>query len=146
MGSSAPYIYTEDSELLFHSKSFKFIHLNVRNLLPNLSQLQLEFNNFDIIAPSETFLNKDVNDNDIKMHGFSSPFRRDRNRHGDGVCINVKETIFMLVGVELENDNYECVWFKINVKRNTFYSLVVHINHPTPNKNYGITFMNVSIK
>ena len=52
----------------------------------------------------------------------------------------------MLVGVELENDNYEYVWFKINVKHNTFYSLVVHIDHPTPNKNSGITFMNVLIK
>ena len=75
-------LQSEDGEHLFHFNSFKFVYSNVRSLLPNLDQLRLEFNNFDIIALSETFLNKDVNDNDIKMSGFSNSFRRDRNRHG----------------------------------------------------------------
>ena len=55
------------------------------------------------------------------MIGFSNPFRRDRNRHGGGVCIYVKENIYASRCIELENDNFECVWLKINVKHKTFY-------------------------
>ena len=31
-------------------KLFKFIHLNVRSLIPNIDQIYMEFNHYDIIA------------------------------------------------------------------------------------------------
>ena len=89
-------LHSEDAELLFHSKSFKFIHLNVRSILPNIDRLQLESNNSDINALSETFLNKDVNDKDIKVSGYSNPFRRDRNRHGVARAFMLKKVFMQL--------------------------------------------------
>ena len=69
---------------------FKFIHLNVRSLLPNIEQIYLEFNNFDIIALTETFLSEDISDESLQLNDYYSPFRLDRNRHGGGICIYVK--------------------------------------------------------
>ena len=36
--------------------NLSFIHLNVRSLLPNLDQISIEFDSYDIIALTETFL------------------------------------------------------------------------------------------
>ena len=100
---------------------FKFIHLNVRSLLPNIEQIYLEFNNFDIIALTETFLSDDISDESLQLNDYYSPFRRDRNRHGGGICVYVKNSIYAVRCSELENDNIECIWLKIIMNNKRFY-------------------------
>ena len=72
----------------FFSLSYiKFIHLNVRSLLPNFDIISVEFSKFDIIALTETFLDNTIDDDTFLIPGFYPPFRKDRSRHEDGVCI-----------------------------------------------------------
>ena len=47
--------FSDMTDSIYSCGLFKFIHLNVRSLLPNIEQIYLEFNNFDIIALTETF-------------------------------------------------------------------------------------------
>ena len=77
--------------------------------LPQLDQLQLEFDNFDIITPSETFRNKDVNDNDIKMSGYSNPFRKDRNRHRVARAFMSKKPFMLENVLNLKMIIFECI-------------------------------------
>ena len=99
-------------------KLFKFIHLNVRSLIPKIDQIYMEFNHYDIIALTETFLSEDISDESLQMQGYYSSFRRDRNRHGGGVCIYVKNYIYAVRCTELENNNLECIWLKITNNNN----------------------------
>ena len=48
--------------------------------------------NFDIVCVVESWLCPDITDTEICIPGFKI-FRRDRNRHGDGILIFVKDTL-----------------------------------------------------
>ena len=57
----------------------------------------------------------------LQLNDYYSPFRRDRNRHGGGLCIYVKNSIYAVRCIELENDNIECIWLKIIMNNKRFY-------------------------
>ena len=111
------------SEMLFYhgNKFLKFINLNVRSLIHNIDQIALEMKDYDIIALTETFLDETIPDDDIYVHGYSKPYRNDRNRHGGGVCIYVRSTLIVERVLECEFQNIECVWLKVRVKGHAFY-------------------------
>ena len=44
-------------------------------------------------------------DESSQMQGYYRPFRRDRNRHGGGICIYVKNYIQAVGCTDLENNN-----------------------------------------
>ena len=113
--------YSSQTESISCSYLCKFVHLNVRSLIPNIDQISLEFNDYDIIALTETFLDDSIDDNDTYMPGFCLPFRRDRNRHGGGVCIYVKSTLFAERCPDLENPDIECIWLKVRTLNKIFY-------------------------
>ena len=85
--------------------------------MPKLDQLAVELSDFDIIALSETFLDDSINDDDLHLPGFYNPFRRDRNRHGGGVCIYVKTTLYVERCLELEHSSMECIWLKNQITK-----------------------------
>ena len=47
---------------------------------------------YDIIAVTETLLDSNIDDSEFAPHSYSV-FRRDRNRHGGGVMIFVRNHI-----------------------------------------------------
>ena len=111
---------------LLESALCTIVHLNVRSLLTSIDQLSLEFNEFDIIALSETFLDDSITNSDIDITGYSEPFRMDRNRHGGGVCIYVKSTLHAERCYEFEDDRMECIWLKIRTFNKAFYFACVY--------------------
>lgn len=56
---------------------------------------------YDIIAITETFLDPSINDSEFAPH-FYSVFRWDRNRHGGGVMILVRDNILVSRHFDLE--------------------------------------------
>ena len=58
------------------------------------------------------------------MQGYYSPFRRDRNRHGGGVCIYVKNSLYAVISTDLENNNLECIWLTITNNNNFYFCCV----------------------
>ena len=66
--------------------------------------------NLDILAVMETFLGEDINDSGFG-EGYSV-FRRDRDRHGGGVMLLVREDIPAIRRQDLKT-NCEVFWVKL---------------------------------
>ena len=98
----------------FTDKGLNFIHLNVRSLLPKLSELKLiaSKTKASIIAISESWLDKSILDNELHIPGYYV-IRNDRNRNGGGVCVFVKSNLTTNVRKDLMTDDMESIWFEI---------------------------------
>ena len=66
----------------------KILSLNARNLLPKIDSLRALCSNecYDAVIVSEFWLSPDIQDCELHIQGYTL-LRRDRNRHGGGVCI-----------------------------------------------------------
>ena len=51
------------------------------------------------------------------MEGFSQPFRFDRNGHGDGVTIYVREDIPCKLLKKSNAENFEGIFLEINLRK-----------------------------
>lgn len=76
------------------------MYFNACSLIPKLDELALliETYNPDIVCIVETWLDASVSDNEINFAGFSV-YHCDRNRHGGGVLLFVKN--YMYLGVKI---------------------------------------------
>ena len=86
---TAPSMAIQDTHLdALRGKGLLFIHANVRSLLPKLPEIKLFLNRTKaaILAISETWLDNTVTDAELNVDGYSV-LRKDRNRHGGGVCM-----------------------------------------------------------
>ena len=104
-----------DSDLAnFHRKGMSFIHLNVRSLLPKISELSviLHRTKASVMAVSETHLDSSISNNEVNIQGYTM-IRRDRNRSGGGVCLFIKDTVSFNVRQDLEEENFEAVFVDI---------------------------------
>lgn len=75
------------------NSNIRLIHNNVCSVLPKLDIIFNELNEYDIIAITESHLDKSVVDTDIELDRFQPPVRLDRNRHGGGVMLYVKNNL-----------------------------------------------------
>ena len=72
--------------------ALNIVYYNARSLIPKLDDLYLIAQSMcpDIICIVETWLCGDILDSEIALHGYLV-HRADRNRHGGGVLINIKQ-------------------------------------------------------
>ena len=72
----------------------RILYLNARSLLSKLDELRVLclVNNYDIVCIVESWLSQDISDSELAITGYTI-FRRDRNRHGGGIIIFVKDTL-----------------------------------------------------
>ena len=69
-------------------------NLNVASLPNKIDELRtIVKNNIDILVLTETKLNNSNPTSQFLIDGFSVPYRQDRNRHGGGILIYVREDI-----------------------------------------------------
>ena len=68
--------------------------MNARSLFSKLDELCVLclVNNYDIVCIVESWLSQDISDSELAITGYTI-FRRDRNRHGGGIIIFVKDTL-----------------------------------------------------
>ena len=99
------------------SNHLSFIHYNVQSLAPKLDILGPELFEFDILAFSETWLKPSISSDDLHLHSFRKPERKDRtgDSHG-GVIIYVKEDIYYKRRLDLEPRGIECIWIELILK------------------------------
>ena len=79
----SPMLSSEDgnnSSFFFSLLYIKFIHLNVRSLLPNFDIISAVFSRFDIIALSETFSETTIDDDTLLTPGFYEKIEIDMGR------------------------------------------------------------------
>ena len=96
------------------SKGISMAAINVRSILPKIEEIRLllSVTSLDILNVCETWLDNSVNDTEISVSGYAI-VRKDRNRHGGGVLMFLKEDIkFDLVSCDSQ-DQVEAVFVKI---------------------------------
>ena len=108
-----------DYEAIINGK-VSLVHYKIQNLSNKTDILECELNTFSIVCLTEMWLDQRILDNDIKMNSYKLPLRRDRpvDNHG-GICVYVKENLYIKHRNDLEPQDIECVW--IEVSFNSFY-------------------------
>ena len=73
-------------------------YLNARSIVNKIDELRVLYlaNDFDIICVVESWLSPEVSDTEIFIPGFNI-FRKDRNRHGGGIVVFVKDKLICTV-------------------------------------------------
>ena len=111
---------------LITQKGLKFLNWNVRSLFKKIDQCRILFNdtNIDIVAISETWLTKSIQDQAVSINGYNS-VRLDRDlsktkkKWGGGLItyINSKHSnnLQELQELSATTPNYEALWVKINM-------------------------------
>ena len=97
----------------------KIAHLNINFLYNKFEGLKLFIQDkFDILVLSETKLDDTYMSNQSQIEGFSIPFRNDRNAHGGGLLIYVRDAIpcKILTNQELPS-NVEAIFIEFNFKK-----------------------------
>jgi len=84
-GNSPPHPVNTNSHITL-------LHYNARSLFPKLDHLKVECETLNphIICITESWLDKDIADNELAISGFKL-LRLDRNRHGGGVAVYIKQ-------------------------------------------------------
>ena len=98
-------------------RTLRLLNLNLqcsRSKKPEVENL-VGSTNPDIIIATETWLDPTIGDNEVLPDDFKT-FRKDRNRHGGGVLIAVRNHLNCSEATELHEDGCEVVWVRIKIQ------------------------------
>ena len=103
-----------DSFSHFQRKGLHFLHLNARSLLPKIEELKLiaKKSRAAVIGITESWLDSSVEDIEIEIPGYNI-HRRDRDRHGGGVCLYIKSNLPFNPRRDQEVEGLEAAWVEI---------------------------------
>ena len=87
---------------------FKIALLNVNSLTKHVDELKVFMANtaLDVLTINESKLDLVDGDRLVNLEGYNI-VRRDRNKHGGGVCFYLRNTITFSRQYQLENDDLE---------------------------------------
>ena len=90
------------------------MHYNVQSIFSKLEILHAELFEFDILAFTETWLGPTIDTDDLILHSYYRPERKDRDSdtHG-GVMLYVKEGLHYKRRDDLELLNIENIWIEL---------------------------------
>ena len=91
-----------------------FLGLNIRSLLPKLSEVKLLVlkTNASVLCLSETWLDHSITDSEISIPSYSI-VRKDRDRHGGGVCLYIKSNLPYNCRPDLDREDLEMIWVEL---------------------------------
>lgn len=104
------------------------------SILPKLDIILNELSEYDIIAITESHLDESVVDTDIELDGFQPPVRLDRNRHGAGVMLYVKNNFSFKKHDDIFTPNIEIIWVEFE-NGNRKFQLVLFTDHQVQRQN-----------
>jgi len=101
-------------------KEISLIHINVWSLKNKIDIIQPEIANFDIVTLSETWLNNDITNDQIKMQSFQEPIRCDRTTGtGGGVAVYIKNNMPYKERPDLHVNGLEALWLETKIGQDT---------------------------
>ena len=110
---TASFSSTSTSSSIGLSNYLSFVHYNIQSLLPKLDLLSLELKHYDLIAFTETWLNKDLPSSEILFDLYKEPERKDRDDSYGGVALYIKNNVFHKRRSDLEIPGVECIWVEL---------------------------------
>ena len=93
--------------------------MNINFIAPKFEQLkEVIGNHLDIFTLQETKIDKDFPEDQFKIEGYHDPYRLDRNKHGGGVLIYVREDIpTKRLDKHKFTKNIEGIFVEINLRK-----------------------------
>ena len=112
--TNAPGNERRDYSKCIGTKGLTFIHVNVRSLVSKAAEIRrlVYDTKAAVLAVSESWLDDTIGDNEIGVDGYSV-LRRDRNRHGGGVLVYVKDGLAFNRRPDLEVEGCETLWVEL---------------------------------
>ena len=117
-------------EFQFQGKGFHICNLDIRHLKSKLNDVNLilsSTNRVDILGFCETFLNKNIDDSILNIHGYQFE-RKDRGQcniitpdNGRGVLIYIANHLNYVHRNDLESQNVESIWLEIRLKNSNSF-------------------------
>ena len=97
-------------------KLLKVLSVNVRSLLPKIDLLRslCSVESYDIVAICESWLSADVLNSEICIDGYNT-IRKDRNRHGGGVLLYIKNSI-PYTHLQIQHPDLELIMAECHIK------------------------------
>ncbi len=88
---------------------------NARSLRNKIAEISYftSTNDIHVLAVSETWLDPSISDTSININGFQTPFRKDRNKFGGGVCVYISNKIPCRRRENYETDSLELIWVEL---------------------------------
>ena len=98
----------------FKQKGLHFLHINTRSLLSKIDEIRIMATktNAAVIGVTETWLDASVPDQEINIDNYVV-LRKDRDRHGGGVCQFIRKDLAFNPQPHLEKDGMESIWTRI---------------------------------
>ena len=105
-------------------------HLNVNHIANKLDVMKTIIpGNVDIMIFSETKLDSSYPTSQLLIHGFSKPYRKDRNCNGGGILIYIREDLpSKLVNKHMFPDDIEGLFIEVNLRKSKW--LILGSYHP----------------
>ena len=114
-------------------------HLNIRSLTNKFEEFKhiiTTYNN-DIFCLNETFLDASVTNSEINVDGYNI-LRNDRNRHGGGVAIYIKNSCKYKLREDITSKFHmiECIWIELQVQKSKSVLICSVYRAPSANSDY----------
>ncbi|CAC5390707.1 unnamed protein product [Mytilus coruscus] len=90
-----------------HDTSLSIFHVNIRSIRNKIDYIVNIVQDFDIIFFTESHLDGQILHSDIRIEGFESPVRKDRNARGGGILMFYKSGVNIIRRLDLEHENVE---------------------------------------
>ncbi len=132
--------YSQDDVLnttqtLKNSKALRIVHMNAESIRNKMDILACESEPFDIICLGETWLKSSIKNKDLKLPGFRTPIRKDRDDGWGGVAIYAREELYCTERKDLNINGLEAIWCEARFK-NTKYIIGCMYRPPNSKAEY----------
>ena len=119
----------ESSTTISALRGISCVCLNARSVVSKRFDLSVYVSiaNYDIVAITETFLDDSIHDSHIAPPGYTV-FRKDRNRHGGGVLLLIRDSLNASLRPDLDGQ-CEVLWVSIPTK---FSSILLGVFYRCP--------------
>lgn len=120
------------------NKGLHILHANARSLLPKVADVKLilQRTSAAVLAITETWLDSTVSDNEIAIDGYSV-LRRDRNRHGGGVCFYICDKLAFNLKPDLSTDVIKFLTIELLLPKTKSFLVTVTSRPPQDGKFLG---------
>ena len=99
----------------------------------------------DIFGLSETWLDKSISTNYIQLPGYIT-CRRDRNRHGGGVALFVRDRMRSRERTDLDHPDLESVWVEIQLNRPTRHIVIACVYIPPGTQSTALGILDAKLE
>ena len=130
-------------EDFFKTKGLKLLHLNVRGLLSNFTNLQKfihDNKSIDIFAVTETHINDNSEEKLFIITNYSFIAKSRSTGKGGGVGIYVKNNLEFERRTDLEGKTCECIWIEIFIKHSKSLLIACYYRPPNSSKHLSKNF------